>query len=503
MSEPGMHGAEESDGSIVAMKQANKPPGGGAESAERRLPANGNSESRSTGRTQSRKAVSQEVDRIREFVRRNPKERLTALLHHITKEALKAAFLSLKRGAAPGTDGVRWKDYERGLDGRLAGLWQRVQQGTYRAVPVRRVRIPKPDGGERPLGIAALEDKIVQRALVDVVLNPIYEEEFLGFSYGFRPGRGAHDALDALAYVIERRKVSWIVDCDIRKYFDEINRDWLVRFLEYRIGDRRVIRLIGKWLRAGVMEDGLWSDTGRGSPQGAIVSPVLANMYLHYVLDLWMHRKWRKQAARGEVYIIRYADDFVVAMQYRGDAKRFLGDVKARLEQFSLRTHPDKTRLIEFGRFAAANRRRRGQGKPETFDFLGFTHYCRKKRNGRFGLGRKPVGKRMRRTLQALRKALRRRMHRDVYETGRWLGQVLRGWLQYYAVPTSSRSLGTFVYQLKRIWMRMLRRRSQKDRFSWQRLARICRRLWPEVRIAHPWPDERFTVNTGGRSRMP
>ena len=484
------------------QRMQNKAPQGVADAEERRPPANGNLESQSTGRTQRRKAVSQAADRIREFVRRNPKERLTALLHHITPEALEAAYRRLERDAAAGVDGVQWTDYEQGLDGKLHDLWQRVQQGTYQAVPVRRVKIPKPDGGERPLGIAALEDKIVQRALVDVVLNPIYEEEFLGFSYGFRPGRGAHDALDALAYVIERRKVSWIVDCDIRKFFDEMNRDWMIRFLEHRIGDRRVTRLIGKWLHAGVMEDGLWGDTGKGSPQGAIISPVLANLYLHYVLDLWMDRKWRKQAARGEVYIIRYADDFVVAAQYRGDAERFLQDVQARFAQFGLRTHPDKTRLIEFGRFAAANRRKRGQGNPETFDFLGFTHYCREKRNGRFGLGRKPVGKRMRRTLQALRAALRRHMHRDVYETGRWLGQVLRGWLQYYAVPTSYRSLGNFVYQVQRIWMRMLRRRSQKDRFSWERLDRICQRLWPEVRIVHPWPTDRFTGTTGGKSRM-
>ena len=443
--------------------------------------------------------MSQEADRIRRVATRNPNERLTALLHCITPDALKAAFLRLKRGAAPGADGVRWEDCAQGLDGRLADLWRRVRSGTYRAVPVRRVRIPKPDGGERPPGIAALEDRIVQRALADVVPNPIYEEVFPGFSYGFRPGRGAHDAP---ACVIERRKVNWIVDCDIRKRFDEINRDWLIQFLEHRIGDRRVIRLIGKWLRAGVMEDGLRSDTGKGSPQGAIISPVLANPYLHYVLDLWMDRKWRKRAARGTVCIIRYADDFAVATQYRDDAERFLRDVQARFEQFGLRTHPGKTRLIEFGRFAAANRRKRGQGHPETFDFLGFTHYCREKRNGRFGLGRKPVGKRMRRTLQALRAALRRRMHRDVYETGRWLGQVLRGWLQYYAVPTSSRSLGTFVYQLQRIWMRTLRRRTQTDRFGWKRLERICRRLWPRVRILHPWPTDRFAVPTGGRSRM-
>ena len=253
--------------------------------------------------------MSQAADRIREFVRRNPKEPLTALLHHLTPAALEAAYRRLKRDAAAGVDGVSWRDYEQGLDGKLHQLWQRVQQGTHQAVPVRRVNIPKPDGGERPLGIAALEDKIVQRALVDVVLNPIYEEEFLGFSYGFRPGRRAHDALDALAYVIERRKVSWIVDCDIRRYFDEMNRDWMIRFLEHRIGDRRVIRLIGRWLRAGVMEDGQWSDTGKGSPQGAIISPVLANLYLHHVLDQWMDRKWRKHAASGEVYIVRYADD--------------------------------------------------------------------------------------------------------------------------------------------------------------------------------------------------
>ena len=484
------------------MKVQNKPLTSGADAVERRPPANGNPGSQSTGRTQRRKVVSQAADRIREFVRRKPKEPLTALLHHITEEALESGLPQIE------ADGG-----SRGGRGDVAGLRTGVGQETARPVatsPAGNVQggagatgeHPQADGGERPLGIAALEDKIVQRALVDVVLNPIYEEEFLGFSYGFRPGRGAHDALDALAYVIERRKVSWIVDCDIRKYFDEINRDCLKQFLEHRIGDRRILRLIGRWLAAGVMEDGHWSDTGKGSPQGAILSPVLANVYLHYVLDLWLERKWRPQAARGEVYIIRYADDVVVATQYRADAERFLQDVQERFEQFGLSMHPEKTRLIEFGRFAEANRRKRGAGKPETFDFLGFTHYCRKTRKGRFGLGRKPIGKRMRRTLQALRVALRRRMHEDVWETGRWLGQVLRGWLNYYAVPTSSRSLQAFVYQVKRIWMRTLRRRSQKDRFPWDRLQRICDRLWPKPQIAHPWPAERFAVNTEGRSRM-
>ena len=428
--------------------------------------------------------------------------RLTASPHHITVETLKAAFYSLKRGAAAGVDGVRRTDCERGLDGRLADLWEQVRRGACRAVPVRRVLIPKPDGGRRPPGIAALEDRIVQRALVDVVPNPICEEVFPGFSYGFRPGRGAHDALDTLACVIERCKVGWIVDCDMRKRFDEISRDWLLRFLEHHIEDGRVLRLSGKWLPAGVMQDGLWNDTGTGSPQGAILSPILANIYLHSVPDLWLDRKWHKRAARGEVRIIRYADDYVIATQCRDDAERFLQDAQAGFEQCGLRLHPEKTRLIEFGQFAAANRRKRGQGRPETFDFLGITHCCRETRKGRFGLGRLPIGKRMRQTLQASREALRRRMHRDVYETGGWLGQVLRGWLNCYAVPTGCRSLRTFACQVNRIWMRILRRRSQMDRFGLERLERICERLRPQLRSVHPWPTERFTVATGGRSRM-
>ena len=364
----------------------------------------------------------------------------------------------------------------------------------YRAPPVRRVEIPKPDGGTRPLGIAALEDKIVQKAVTEIILTPIYEPVFLGFSYGFRPGRGAHDALDALAFAIDRRKVNWVVDCDIRKFFDTVSRGWLVRFLEHRIGDRRVIRLIVKWLKAGVMVDGQWQDTMRGTPQGAIVSPILANIYLHYVLDLWFHRKWRPEQVEGGAIIVRYADDGA-AFERKRDAERFLHALGERLGMFELELHPGKTRLIEFGRFAETNRRARGLGRPETFDFLGFTHYCRKTWNGHFGLGRKPAATRMRRTLKRIADVLRRRWHRDPHEVARWLGRVLNGWLNYYAVPTSAPCLKRFERILKWIWLRGLRRRSQRDRFSWQQLHKLTDRYWPRPAIRHPWPSARFAVN--------
>ncbi len=324
---------------------------------------------------------------------------------------------------------------------------------------------------------------------------PIFEPEFLGFSYGFRPGRGAHDALDALAYGIERRKVNWIVDADVKAFFDRLDRSWLIRFVEHRIGDRRVIRLISKWLGAGVMEEGEWWDTLRGTPQGSSVSPILANIYLHFVLDLWFQRKWRARIARGETIIVRYADDFVVGFQYKRDAERFLCDLKDRLAAFSLELHPDKTRLIEFGRFAMANRRARGERRPETFDFLGFTHYCRTTRKGRFGLGRKPIRKRVTRTLKRIEAELRQRMHDNIYEVAIWLGRVVGGWLRYYAVPTSSRSLQTFGHRLKRLWLRVLRRRSQKDRLPWGKVDLLAAVFWPPLRTVHPWPDRRFAGN--------
>ena len=418
-------------------------------------------------------------------------------------EALRRAYLGLRKDAAPGIDGVRWKEYGAKLEERLLDLHRRVHRGAYRAPPVRRVRIPKPDGRTRPLGVAALEDKILQKAVVDELLTPIFEAEFLGLSYGFRPGRKAHDALDALAYGIERRKVNWIVDADIRTYFDAIDRDWMIRFVEHRIGDRRLLRLLTKWLNAGVMEEGTRSDTGKGTPQGSIVSPVLANVYLHYVLDLWFHRKWRPRVPRGEAVLVRYADDFVAGFQKRADAERFLRDLGERCAEFGLELHPEKTRLVEFGRFAAANRRRRGERKPETFDFLGFTHYCAKTRKGRFRLGRKPSAKRVQRTLKRVGERLRRRRDDDIWEVGKWLGRVLNGWLNYFAVPGSGRWLQGFRYRLREQWMRVLRRRSQRARFSWRRLRKMAKCLWPSVTIRHPWPGQRFTVTTQGRSRVP
>ena len=488
------HGMEKSDEGIVPMKATNKGAQAPAESPEGSASTKGNPRDQSTCRTQCRESVSQAVAWIRQAVTRKPQEKLTALLHHVTIDALTWAFFELKKDASAGVDGMTWGEYEEGLEERLLDLHGRVHSGAYRARPSRRVEIPKPDGGTRPLGIAALEDKIVQKAVVEVILTPIYEPDFLGFSYGFRPGRGAHDALDALAFGIERRKVNWIVDCDIRGFFDNVSRDWLVRFLEDRIGDKRVIRLIAKWLNAGVMEDGEWRDNLRGTPQGAVASPILANIYLHYVLDLWFQKKWRTRVATGATIIVRYADDFVVGFQRKQDAERFLHDLKERLGQFELELHPDKTRLIEFGRFAMADRRARGERRPETFDFLGFTHYCRKKRNGKFGLGRKPIAKRVTRTLNRIKGELRKRMHEDVHETARWLGQVVNGWLNYFSVPTSSSAARGFVRRLSWIWVNVLRRRSQKDRTTIADIVRIAALHWPPVQVRHPWPTVRFAV---------
>ena len=382
-----MRGARGNTRSYRDMKRTNNGTPVPAEPVERRGETKGNPDSRNTCRTLSWESVSHGAERVRQAAKRNRKEPLTALLHHITVEALEVAYFSLKANAATGVDGVSWKDYGNDLEARLRDLQTRVHTGAFRATPVRRVNIPKPDGGTRPLGIAALEDKIVQKAVVDCILSPIYETEFLGFSYGFRPKRGAHDALDALGYAVSREKVSWIVDADIKAFFDRIDRDQLIRFVEHRIGDRRVVRLIRKWLDAGVMENGHWKDEGMGTPQGAVVSPVLANVYLHYALDLWFDRIWRKHVATGDAIIVRYADDFVVGFQRKGDADRFLQDLGERLGKFKLELHPTKTRILEFGRFAASNRAKRGVRKPETFDFLGFTHYCAKTRKGWFRLG--------------------------------------------------------------------------------------------------------------------
>ncbi|MFY9656056.1 MAG: group II intron reverse transcriptase/maturase [Methylocystis sp.] len=443
-------------------------------------------------RTQGRVDASQARERIRQAARRNKKERFTALLHHVTMEALEDAFHATVKDAAAGIDGVTWRDYEADLERKLADLHARVLSGAYRATPSRRVYIPKPDGGRRPLAVAALEDKIVQRAVVDV-LNAIYEEDFLGFSYGFRPGRGAHDALDALATAIDRTRVNYIVDADIAKFFDSVSQQWLIRFLEHRIGDKRILRLIQKWLRAGVLEDGRIEVPERGTGQGAAISPLLANIYLHYVLDLWADR-WRRREARGDMVIVRYADDAVFGFEHEADARRFLEAMRERLAAFALSLHPEKTRLIEFGRHAAANRERRGIGKPETFNFLGFTFICGKSRKGGFQLKRKSRGDRVRAKLKDIKEGLRKRMHEPLARQGKWLGRVVAGWFNYHAVPTNSRALGAFRHHVVDLWRRALRRRSQKDLTTWPRIEALAREWLPSPKILHPWPERRFAV---------
>src|SRR5215469_15693836 len=456
------NGREKSDLAIVAKKSANKGEQSPAESVERRAGAEGNAGRHSTRRAQHRESVSQALNRVRDVARRRTKERLIALLHHLNVELLRRAFYELKRDAAPGVDGVRWEDYEADLGRRLGDLHERVQRGAYRALPARRRYIPKPDGRQRPLAVAALEDKIVQRATT-ALLNAIYEEEFLGFSYGFRPGRGQHDALDALNVGIDSRKVNHILDADIAGFFDAVGQDWLIRFIEHRIGDPRIIRLIRKWLRAGILEDGVVTTSEQGTGQGSVISPLLANIYLHYVFDLWAAR-WRRRDATGDMVIVRYADDIVVGFEHEADGRRFLDMMRERLAEFALTLHPEKTRLIAFGRFAAGERAKLGLGKPETFDFLGFTHICGRTRQGRFQIRRKSRRDRRCAKLREIKDELRRRILQPISEQGRWLKLVLTGYYAYHAVPTNFRSLGVFRDHVVRLWGRTLRRRSQKAR---------------------------------------
>jgi RNA-directed DNA polymerase len=496
-----MHGHEKSDPAIVAEKPANKAneptveastEANAAELVEPRTGTKGNAAQQSTCRTQSRVSVEQALERIRKVARERKKEKFTALCHHIGIDLLEQAFYELKEDAAPGVDRLTWKDYEADLERRLEDLHSRVHRGAYRALPSRRVYIPKPDGRQRPLAVAALEDKIVQRA-VATVLNAIYEEDFLGFSYGFRPGRGAHDALDALCVGIHSKKVSYILDADIRSFFDQINQEWLIRFLEHRDGDRRIIRLIRKWLKAGVLEDGDVRVSERGTGQGSVISPLLANIYLHYALDLWAIR-WRQREATGDMIIVRYADDFIIGFQHESDARRFLNEMRERLGKFALTLHPEKTRLIEFGRFAAERRQRRGVGKPESFNFLGFTFICGKTRSGKFQIRRKTRPDRMRAKLKMLKKEMWRRMHQPIPAQGKWLWYVVQGYFNYHAVHTNARTLEVFRHHVTDLWRRTLRRRSQKDRITWARMTKLADDWLPKPRVLHPWPSERFAV---------
>ena len=495
-----MNERRKSDGSVVSGKSPNNTGTQAvAEGMERRDPAKGNSVEQNTSRMQGRQDVPSALERVRQAAIQDRKLRFTTLLHHVyNPEALRAAYWSMKRQAAPGIDGQTWKAYGENLEDNLQDLSARLKRGAYRARPVRRVYIPKTDGRLRPLGVPVLEDKIVQRAAVEV-LNAIYETDFLGFSYGFRPGRSPHSALDALYAGLLTEKVNWVLDADIRGFFDAIDHGWLVRFLEHRIADKRVVHLIQKWLKAGVLEDGKRIRSEEGTPQGGSISPLSANVYLHYVFDLWV-QQWRKRNATGDMIVVRYCDDFIVGFEQRSDAERFLGELVERFRQFALELHPDKTRLIEFGQFAARNRDKGGRGKPETFDFLGFTHVCGKKRNGRFTVLRRTMRKRMQAKLKAVKAELRRRMHRPVPEVGQWLRSVVEGHMRYYAVPMNGRAAAAFRFHVGWYWWRTLKRRSQKHRLPWTRMQRLVDHWLPRARICHPYPLYRLGVIPQGRS---
>lgn len=487
---PDMHDLGKSDDGIVPEKSPNKgrrP----AEAMEGRPSTEGNSVQPTTSPTQSGTNVSPGLQRVQEMARKDRKVRFTALLHHLDEPLLLQSFYALKSEAAPGSDGVTWQQYEADVYNRIENLHRRIHTGSYRASPVKRAYIPKADGTRRPLGIAAVEDKVVQHAVV-TILQQVYEVDFLGFSYGFRPGRSAHDALDALWVGIMGKKVNWVLDADIRGFFDSINHEWLVKFVEHRIADRRITRLLQQWLRAGVSEDGRWSETKVGTPQGAVASPLLANVYLHYVFDLWV-QQWRKRNTKGDVIVVRYADDFVLGFQYRHEAERFLSDLKERLGKFGLELHPEKTRLIEFGRFAARDRQQRGDGKPETFDFLGFTHSCGVKRQLRaFLVKRKTMKKRMRARLRALRDVLYRGRHRPLHKQAEWLNRVVMGYYRYFAIPGNLPALDAFRTQVVRYWLKALCRRSQKHRLNWEVFGPRVNLLIPHPRVLHPHPNERF-----------
>jgi RNA-directed DNA polymerase len=487
-----MNEREKSDPAVVAVKSTNEAGRPAEERMEPRAWAKGNVGRQSTLRTQDRAGVSQALGRIRKAARQSKTEKFTALLHHVDLRLLRESYLTLRRDAAPGADGMTWEDYGLDLESRLMDLHERVHRGAYRAQPSRRVMIPKADGKQRPLAIAALEDKIVQKATL-AVLNSIYEEDFLGFSYGFRPRRSQHDALDALVVGISGRKVNFILDADIRSFFDSVDQRWLIRFMELRIGDKRILRLIQKWLKVGVLEDGVVTVSEAGTGQGAVISPLLANIYLHYVFDLWAEQ-WRGREARGDMIMVRYADDIVLGFEHEADARRFLEAMRARLQTFSLTLHPDKTRVIAFGRFAADNRDQAGLGKPDTFDFLGFTFISGKTRQGKFLVKRKSRRDRVKAKLREIKEALRRNMHKPIPEQGSWLGQVVTGYFAYHAVPTNLGALVAFHHHVTDLWRRTLQRRSQKAHKTWPDMTKLVAQWLPCPRIQHPWPNQRFAV---------
>jgi RNA-directed DNA polymerase len=486
-----MHVPEKSDCAAVPVNQPNKEGQPSAEVGEERAQTRENIGQSHMHPTQNGKRMSQGLDGVRKAAKERKQERFTALLHHLNVDLLRDSFYALQRKASPGVDGVTWQEYETGLEDRLVDLHSRVHRGAYRAKPSRRVFIPKADGRQRPLGIAALEDKIVQQAVV-TILNQIYEVDFKGFSYGFRPGRSPHQALDALTVGIQRKRVNWVLDADIRGFFDNLSHEWTIKFIKHRVADLRILRLIQKWLRAGVSEHGQWSETKLGTPQGAVASPLIANVYLHYLFDLWAD-VWRKKMAKGDVIVVRYADDLVVGFQHRTDAERFLKEFRERLATFGLELHPDKTRLIEFGRFAARDRKARGEGKPETFTFLGFTHYCgQRHKSGTFTVCRITAKKRMVAKLKAIKVELQRRMHDRMANVGAWLRKVVLGYYQYHAVPGNTTQLRIFKLRVCRLWQSVLIRRSQRAKMRWERFTPVLNWWIPPPRVLHPYPDARF-----------
>jgi group II intron reverse transcriptase/maturase len=495
------HDRRKSDRLIVPTKLPNNAGRPAAEAGEGSERAKGNSPEGHDARTQRRVNASAGIERVRQAARQERKQRFTALLHHVYDVArLRTAYFTLKRDAAAGIDGQTWEQYGEALEDHLRDLSARIKRGAFRASPVRRAYIPKADGRRRPLGVPTLEDKIVQRAVAEV-LNAIYEQDFLGFSYGFRPKRSPHQALDALTVGIETRRVNWVLDADIQGFFDTLNHEWLVRFLEHRVADRRVVRLIQRWLRAGVLEDGQRTRSDVGTVQGGSISPLLANVYLHYVFDLWVQR-WRRTEARGDVVVVRFADDFVVGFEHRGEAERFLAELRERFARFGLTLHPDKTRLIEFGRYADRNRRGRGDGKPETFNFLGFTHTCSQTRKGRFTVLRQTMRRRWQAKLREVKLELRQRLHDPIPEQGAYLRSVIVGHTRYYGVPRNGPSLTAFHAALGRLWRVTLMRRSQTAFVSWERMRRLLARWLPVPHICHPYPNQRLAFLTQGKSRM-
>lgn len=492
-----MNGTGKSDSPIVPRKHSNKLIGrpNSSENVEGRGLGKGKAFHQTRSRTQGREILPSALERIRQAAERDKGLQFTSLWHHVYAiENLEEAYQEIKRKAAPGIDGITWHEYGQDLERNLQDLSDRLKRGAYRAMPVKRVYIPKADGRQRPIGITTLEDKIVQRATTRV-LEAIYEVDFKGFSYGFRPYRSAHDALDALTVGLAKRKVNWVLDADIRGFFDTIDHEWLIKFIKHRIADKRVIRHIKKWLKAGVMEEGQRKCYEEGTPQGGSISPLLANIYLHYGFDLWIDH-WRRTQAKGDIIVVRYADDFVIGFQYKWEAERFVKELQERFGTFNLELHEEKTRLIEFGRFAAERRKERGEGKPETFDFLGFTFICGKKRNGTFQIVRHTIRKRLQKKLKSIRDELRTRLHDPVVETGRWLRSVLKGYYRYYGVPLNSCALRLFHYAVCRTWFRILKRRSQKTRITWKRMRRLSMRWLPLPRIVHPYPDQRLRVTT-------